>query len=496
MPSPSIFSISYPNIYHSHSNQIYTCIALLAAIFIWIIFKIIYPYPFITIDSYYYIAAAYQNASAGSWPIGYSKFIQLVGLISQAPTLLVTIQFIILYFSFLVFFLTIRTCFRLPQWSCLILFIFLFFNPLFIYASNHIMSDILFTGLSMLWFSQLIWIILNPKPYMLFTQALLLLIIFTIRYTALIYPIISVLVFIFNPQPRWQKLIGIALTALFLLAFIQFTRIKMEEIGGVRQFSSASGWKQASNALYMYEHIANEDHDIVPQKFQVLHQLTKTYFKNTHFHVDLYHIDQDFTTGSYYVAAYESPLMQYLRIKKGQNADVFDFKNIAPFGPYFNDYGNYLILHHPFAFVEHVVLPDFMAYLFPFAEIYGAPNDLYGLWSNYMGDMAKSWFGITNVTIPVNFIQIRAAILKPWPILFTIIHILFILSLFVLFTFNIYKSLSLPLQYCLLTLVLICILNFFFTILSAASVLRFQFSVVILEFVITIILSSKLTKTN
>lgn len=470
------------------TNNIYIASVIVLSSILWITFKLIYPYPFITIDSYYYINAAYQNAYAGSWPIGYSKFIQLIGFISHSPTLLVTCQYIILQSSFLAFFFTVRNHFNLTNRSSLILFIFLFLNPLFIIGSNHIMSDILFTGLSLLWVTHLLWILKSPKPYMIITQAMLILTIFTIRYTALFFPLFTIIVFIVSPQSPWRKTAGIALTILLLGIFIQFTRIKMEEIGGIRQFSSAGGWKQASNALYMYGAISNDDSSSVPERFKTIHQLTKSYFKGPHTNVDLYNIDQEFTTGSFYVAAHESPLMQYLRIKKGENADIFDFKNIAPFGPYFNAYGNYLILNHPVSYFKFVVLPDITAYLYPFPEIYGSPEDLYYLWPNYMGDVAKRWFGLTTVSIPVQFIQIRGIILKPAPLLFSIIHITFLLSLVVAIILKLYSALDKSRLYAITLITAICIGNFLFTILSAASVLRFQFSFTILEFTIALLL--------
>lgn len=461
-------------------NTCYLVASIVFPLLIWIIFKTLYPYPFITIDSYYYIGAAFQNANAGSWPIGYSKFIQLVGLISHSPTLLVSAQYVILQISFILFFFSVKKLFPIGKWASLVLFIFLFLNPLFIYGSNHIMSDILFTGLTILWVTNLLWILKSPQPYMLFTQAILLLLIFTIRYTALYFPLFTIIVFLISHQPTWRKITGIGLTLLLLASFIQFTRIKMAEIAGIPQFSSASGWKQASNALYMYRHIAATDNTPVPNKFKQLHQFTKNYFQGPHTLVDLYHIDQEFTTGSFYVAAHESPLMQYLRIKLGENADIFDFKNIAPFGPLFNSYGTYLILHHPFPYLQHVVLPDITAYLYPFPEIYGTPDDLYFIWPNYMGDMAKSWFKLTTVTIPKQRIQIRGTILNSYPALFFLVHILFIIMLIIS-----------PMKRCLNFMSLLCIANFIFTIFSAASVLRFQFSFVILEFTIVIYLIEK-----
>jgi hypothetical protein len=468
-------------------NHYYIITVIISSMLIWIPFKIIYPYPFITIDSYYYIGAAYENANAGSWPIGYSKFIRLVGFISHSHLLLVTIQYLILQASFLYFFLTIRRLFNLSKLAINLLFAFLFFNPIFIIGSNHVMSDILFCSLAICWICQLLWILKQPKLYMLITQAVLLTTIFTIRYTALYFPLFSVIVLLISCQPAWRKCLGILLTFAILLSFIRFTRIEMEKVGGIRQFSSAAGWKQASNALYMYVHVFKKDNKPVPEKFKILHQLTRNYFKGPHTPVDLYHIDQEFTTGSFYVAAYESPLMRYLRIKKGENADVFEFKNIAPFGPLFNAYGTYLITRHPLAYINYVVLPDIVSYLIPFPEIYGTPNDLYYLWSNHLGKMAKSWFNLSSVSIPESSIRNRGIILSPYPMLFTIIHLIFVITFLIFITFKYNKDLDKYSQYAYILLATICIGNFIFTVLSASSVLRFQFTFIILEFTISLI---------
>lgn len=470
------------------ANIYYIVVAVFSSLTIWFIFKFFYPHPFITIDSYYYIEAAYENSNVGSWPIGYSKFIRWVGIISHSGTLLVTIQYIIIQASLVYFFLTIRTIFQLYKIESLILFIFLLFNPLFLYGSNHIMSDLLFCSLSLCWVCQLLWILKAPKPILLITQAILLTAIFTIRYTALFYPIFTICTFSFSRQSILRKIIGIFISFFLLATFIEFTRVKMEEIGGIKQFSSAAGWKQASNALYMYDHLAGTDINSVPERFKLLHQLTQKYFKGPHTQVDLYHIDQEFTTGSFYVAAYESPLMQYLRIKKGENADIFSFNNIVPFGPLFNAYGNYLILHHPLSYLKYVVLPNIIAYIFPFPEIYGMPNDLNYLWSNKLGIIAKEWFGLSNIAIPEVLINIRGNILRPYPAFFSIIHIAFFISIITFIFFKCYKTLGQTINYGLTLIILISVTNFIFTVLSAASVLRFQFTFVILEFTISLYL--------
>jgi hypothetical protein len=164
---------------------------------------------------------------------------------------LVTIQFTISQLCSLLFFISIRKIFKIDNLISNILYIFTLLNPLIIFANNHIMSDTLFMSLSLLWISQLLWIITTPKPYMLICQAFLLLLAFSIRYNAVYYPFLTLLAYLLSPFTMKYKLLGITVTFLFLSAFIQFTRINMEKIGGLRIYSSSAGWKQANNALYM-----------------------------------------------------------------------------------------------------------------------------------------------------------------------------------------------------------------------------------------------------
>lgn len=456
---------------------------------IWLIFKYFYPYPNIGIDSYFYIQAAASNVDVGTWPVGYSKFIRLVGFFSHSPYVLVTVQYIILQLSLLFFFITIRFFYDLRRSTSNILFAFLFLNPLLLFASNHIMSDVLFAGLTIIWISQLLWILYLPKPYMVITHAFLILIIFTIRYTALYYPAIATLVFIFCRLSLKWRITGIALTTILIASFIVYTSSKMEAISGFRQFSSTGSWKLANNALYMYEHIHHEDKTVVPSKFKELHTLVQKYFQAPHANVELLYASEEITTGSFYDFAYESPLMQYLRLKKGLDVDIFDFRNTSSLGPYYEEYANYLIRKHPLAYLRYVIFPDLVTYIIPFPEIYDFDYSSYHLWNdNKFGKTAKEWFKLTSIMIPENHINIRGILLYPWPFLLAITHILFLLAISAFFLFKIHKRIG-RIQLCGLLLILIyCLLNCMYMISIAVIVLRFQLSVLIFEFLFVVLI--------
>jgi hypothetical protein len=352
------------------------------------------------------------------------------------------------------------------------------------------MSDVLFTAISFLWLVHLVWIFIRPSYYLLVGQAILLLIAFSIRYTALYYPFIAILVLIFSNQHYRNKILGIGLTLFFLLFFVQYTRIKMGEVTGHRQFSTSGGWKLASNALYMYGHLAPLDNSAVPKEFSVIHQITKNYFRGPHTQVDLYHIDQEFTTGSFYVAAVESPLMKYVRLKKGEK--IYDFQNMAPFGAFFSAYGSYLIVKHPLDFLNYVIVPGIVAYLSPFPEIYIEHLDLNNIWGNPLGEEIKRWFGFRSMNFSQDALTIRGLVLAPFPFIFSLIHVGFCLILLVIILCGIFNTFSYSPRYVLFLMILLCVISFFFTILSATSVLRFQFNVIQIELTVIIIIINTL----
>ena len=479
----------------SQKNRTYALFTILFSIAIWILFRHFYPKPFITADSYFYILSANNNYYAGYWPIGYPKFIKLIASLSHSSYLLITIQFVISQISLFLFFISIRTIFNLGKIASNILYIFTLFNPILIFANNHIMSDILFMDFSLLWITQLLWIIICPKPFMLLSQAILLFIAFIVRYNATYYPIITIIVYLLSNLSVWKKFIGITITLIPIIIFIQFTRIEMEKLAGFRTFSSAAGWKQASNALYMYSHIAEQDTSLVPEEFKELHLITKSYFKHKHTEVDLYHIESEPSLGCFYMNSGESPLMKYIASINKERAKSLEFNDKASFSAFLLQYGNYLILNHPLSFIKFVIFPNIVAYITPFPEIYGVTYQIYDSMDHDIGRLTKRLFKIDSNYKPSQYIFLREKILSPFTMIFSIINLGFIVYLILISFFVPKKRIEFNvITYSLLLLSITCIFNFLFTIITTTSVIRFQFFSIILEFTILVVITSLISK--
>ena len=173
------------------SDLWYLVSGVLGSIVSWWLLKRFYPNANIVFDSYYYILAALENDPVHVWPIGYSKYLELIRLVSHSPNFVAASQYFFLQLCLLLFFFSMRFLFRMGRGGSFVLFLFIWLNPIYLFTCNFILSDGLFMAISLLWGINLLWIVFRPRSWMLLTQALLLFFAFTIRQTALVYPIIA-----------------------------------------------------------------------------------------------------------------------------------------------------------------------------------------------------------------------------------------------------------------------------------------------------------------
>jgi len=465
-------------IWHHRGNRLYLYFALISSLVLLALLKLLYPYPNLVMDSYYYLRAAATHANVNAWPIGYSKFIQLVGFFTHSATVLVCVQYLFLEASLLVLFFTLRFFFQLGRVTSILLFLFFFVNPLLLYTANLIMADALFNGLSILWVTQLLWIIYKPRPYMIFTHALLLLITFTVRYNALYYPVVGAIAFTLSRQRVGLKLAGIILPALLVVGFITYTGRGMQEYCGVRQFSPFGGWKLANDALYMYAHVQADGQGNIPARYQAVDSMVRRYFALSHDPGDL--MRPDVFHGSPFM--FDGPLMYYMTRLYGADTGMFiNFQKWARMGPLYTDYGSYLIRKYPRAFARWFLWPNVQRYAVPPREIYMTITPFY-LRNDELGPEATRWFGLTTLTPKPEYINLRLNILSPYPLLFFLIHICFILSLLG-FLFNKgWSTVGRPYNYCLLAIICLWLCDAAFSLTAAAIVMRYQILTIVLEF--------------
>lgn len=465
------------------SNIIYSIVGIGISVFLWWLFKYYYPYPNLTFDSYHYLMNMYLDTNAAGWPVGYSKFIRLLGSGSHSANFLVGIQYFTIQISFLFFFITFRLFFSPGKWVSLLVFIFLFVSPISIFNSNHILSDPLYLGISTIWITQILWIIFRFRPFMIITQAILLFILFYLRYNALYFPIITVFAFVISNTKISWKIAGIVLSVILIEGLIQYTSNEMKKITGVRQYAYSNGWKQASNGLYIYEHYYNKEKRPPKGKFTELDSMVRDYFDHPHQNVSLFYPDQEITLGSFYMAVGGTPLYDYMQKKSGYTDWSLDFHRTAPYGPLYRAYGNYLILHHPIGYLNYVVFPHSLSYLTPYPEIFTENLPAFSLWTDSTyGKVARDWYKLTTLKVPDRYISLREYIMRPYPSIYTIIHLLFVLTLLLFIYFKGFRLTGRIHTYGLLALILLCAGNFIFTILSTTSVLRYQPTVIAIEF--------------
>lgn len=453
-------------------NRRYLIIAAVGIVIQFIIFKLLYPYADFFSDSYSYLYAAYANLDINIWPIGYSKFLMVFHKITGSDTTLVGFQYFFLGFTALLFYYTILYFYKPAKITSIILFIFLFFNPLNLYICNYVNSDPLFAALSLLWVTQLIWIVQRPRLYQIFTHAVLLYACFTVRNNAMYYPFISALAFIISTQRIWVKATGIILGSLLVLIFINNQRNAAYKITGKHQFSLFTGWQLANNALYMYKQI-NVDSTLLPSEAsREVDHLTKQFFKNTP--PDMQEILSDYVA-NFFIRQSEAPLKQYYK-QHFKPADRYNV--IAEWGKasiVFEEYGSYLIRHNPWAFTRYYLLTNAKNYCLPPLE----KLEVYNLGKENVDPIAQYWFNYKSRKVTAFSATIQHKILFPFTPLFFVMNILFVICM-IARKFNTDKTLILITAF--------LVINFSFSVFATINVLRYQFFPMILCFTFTLLL--------
>jgi len=459
-------------------NRIYLLSAGTLSLLLFFIFKLAYPHPFMVMDSYVYIRPLVEGHNVNSFPMGYTWFLQLFSLFSRSATLLVWVQYILLEVSYALFFFSLLHLFSPARWVRVVLFLFFFVNPLFLYCSNFIMSDALFTTLSILWITQLMWVIARPRPYMIFTHAALLLLVFTVRYNALYYPLVASFAFLLTRMRPWLKIAAIALQFVLIAGFVQYTRSEMARFSGLRQFSPFGGWRMASNALYMYGHVCQEKNDSVPEKYAVLDHMVRRYFKAVKWVDDL---ADEHSGGAFYAADYGSPLVQYKMRQYGQDSVFLDLRTFGLVAPLYSSYGSYLARKYPLDYFRWFLWPSAIRYAMPPPEVFSTLSPFY-LRDDDIGKETSGWFGLKTLEVSPIYINLRTAILWPYPIFGGMIHLAFIIGFIGFFVFGGFKKAGRVNVAIVLSVGVFWVCDLFFKITAGAIVLRHQLFLMILEF--------------
>lgn len=438
---------------------------IMTASFGWL--KFVYPYPnFLQPDSQFYIDAALKNDLINYWPIGYSKFLRLVSVFSRSHLVLVVLQYLLLMTSVLYFLFTIRYLLTPGKWLFRSLLAISVVNPLLPHIANIVSSDCLFTTLSLVWFTQLLWIVYKPNGRLLLFHALILLFAFMVRFSAIWYPFISITVILLISIPARNKWLSLSMIVMLLLFFIGCTEYEYHKKTHTTQYSAFGSWQMAANALYAYAYAEPVDPEKVPRQFKNLHATVN------------HHMDSIRTLanrpnqeiGVYYLWKYRSPLIQYAKHQWQKDAKTPQFTKWASMGPLYGAYGRWLITQHPGLFMKHFIWPNLVRFYHP-------PTfslSTYNLGDASVDSITVTWFNWKNNQLPSRLHDPQIHVMTLFTPLLAVINTIFILSALIFLYFSRFKQCSPISKHILFITLLVWLGNIIFSVISAPTELRYQ----------------------
>lgn len=467
---------------HNKRNQI--IFLSIGALFIvqFAIFKYFYPFPsFIHGDSFVYIDTAAKNLDINTYMVGYSRFLRLFSVFTSSDTILVAFQYMFMQISVLFLLYTIFYLYRPGKIVQGILLCFMVFNPLFLNLGNLISSDGLFLALSMIWFTLLIWIMNRPSTPVIFWHMVVLFLAFTVRYNALIYPIIAAGVFWSAKLPVRKKILSIAIGISLCSLFVFYTSFKYKQLTGVWQYSPFSGWQMANNAMYAYRYVDSASRKPVPEKFRELDNMIRIYFDSTRNLKK--HPEEAIMASTLYMWSSGMPLSKYQDRSFKGDTTASELKRWASMGPFYKDYGLYIIRHYPLEFAKYFLWPNALNYYTPPVEFL----QTYNSGKSYVLSNVLPWFEYKSMKVTTRTKDLNIKMLDFFPILSGVVNVI---MLFSLLFFALLKPMRVNTQ--IRAGVLLCgmvwMLNAGFTIFASSAALRFQAFPILLMFVFDVLL--------
>lgn len=311
-------------IWYARENRLYLMLCAGLMLIQFIVFKSLFPNPDFLPESYAYLEMAAADKDVSLWPVGYAKFLRLGNLFTHSATALVFFQYLVLQLCILYFIFTLTYFLRPGKIITCLLFFIGVINPLLLHVSNLISSDALFTALSICWATQLLWIMKGARMPLLVIHALLLLLVFTLSYNALYYPVISMIIIAISRSYILFKLAANLLIFVFIGGYIIHTVKTYQRETGTQQFFTPG----TSNALYAYAHTTPEPAAKIPPRLRPLQAVIR-------------HMDS----------------LRQVR--------VWQWSAMAPL---YGSYGAYAMRKYPGLYVKYYLLPNLITFYVPEAE--------------------------------------------------------------------------------------------------------------------------------
>ncbi|MEV4886042.1 hypothetical protein MRBLMN1_004599 [Chitinophaga ginsengisegetis] len=353
--------------------------------------------------------------------------------------------------------------------------------------ANYVSSDAFFLSLSLIWFTQLFWIIDQPTNKLILLNAIILFIAFTVRYNALFYPLIAIVALFQGRHKTLHKIGGIAISFILIGIFITYSSNKYKKLTGHRQFTPFTGWQTANNALYAYRYVDSSKRHSVPKRYQQLDQMVRTYFDTTR---DTKKNPQESLMAStVYMWDERSPLCIYMENQFKKDSTAGPFKKWATVAPLLSDYGGFLIREYPKEFIKYYLAPNAIKYYAPPVEFLSQ----YSTGVDSVTYIAQVWFDYKSKKLKTHFKDYQVKSLDFLPILTGTMNFVLFFSLISFITLKGYKQ-YVKLNHGMLLVVTLWLVNFGFSVFASPIALRFQLFPILVSFSFSVFLMEYLIK--
>ncbi len=308
-----------------------------------------YPSPYTNADTGSYLACSVSGKIDGYRPIGYSWFLSAFRAISASTFFVFAAQFWLHALANSFFLLTLQYFVRPVR---RILFgaaaILLLISPATLFLTNALLSDSIFSTLSLVWLTSGMWLWRRFSLPMLLLHLLVMYWAVNVRYAGLFYPVFSALLLALqNGKQRYYLPVLPLLIGVYIYVA---TKAEMRQRFGVDTFSAFSGWAQANNATAVIPYIDLQPDAIASEALRNIHQQVLSEPKemyNTHNVMGTMFIWGKERAG-------KKALFDYWQ--KNQGSDYT--RAWVRVGMQMGNYAQLLRQHYPWLYVRHFILPN------------------------------------------------------------------------------------------------------------------------------------------
>jgi hypothetical protein len=452
------------------------------------IFKYVYPFAsYIHGDSFVYLQIAEKNLDIETYMVGYGRFLRLFSVFSTSDLALTAFQYLLIQASAFFLFFTLNYFYRPARVVQMTSYVFIVLNPLFLHMGNMVSSDGFFLALSLIWITLVLWLVHRPSTRIVVWHAIVFFIAFTVRYNALIYPFIALLAGLLSRQAMAKKLLGIGAGLLLCTCFVLYTGFKYKALTGKWQYSPFSGWLLTNNAMYAYRYVDKAHRKPVPQRFKVLDNMIRAYFDSTR-NTRKFPAEK-LMASTVYMWSPGLPMFAYRDMQFKKDTSATELKKWASMGPFYAEYGSYIIRHYPLYYARYFIWPNAQKYYAPPVEFLATYNS--GV--DYVTHDTQKWFGYKSTKVMARTKTPETLILDFYPIYSGIINVVMLCGLVCFAMLGGFRK-QMLFRNGLLLGAAVWLLNAAFTIYASSAALRFQAFPIVLTSLFTFLVLDYLWK--